>query len=86
MKIESSYLMSLPCFSGISADSTIGLLAVLVGDAAGEYAVYVSVVPLNIRDEVREGFEKHTARSGAKQTFKQAGYFFNGLDESKYRR
>jgi hypothetical protein len=84
MKIIGSDLLRFPSIAG-NSDAT-ALCAVLAEDAGGDYAVYVGIVPSSHIDLGKAQIENWIAGHGAKQTFRDAAYYFRGLDESKYRR
>jgi len=88
MKIIGKDIQMFPAFGGCgSPGGNTYLMAVLVEDEAGDYAVYVGGVPGDATDRGKyDAYADRVAGSGAKQRFRDAGYWFRGLDEAKYRR
>lgn len=85
MKVLKSYALAVPVING----GNMALVAVLVEDAAGQYAVYVGLVGDDdkLADKLsRDEINHWVARRGAKQSFTGAGYYFQGLDANLYRR
>lgn len=80
MKILNTYEMAVAT-RGVSAV----LFSVLVEGGAGQYAVYIAIVPPTTESN-RAHVANWVAAHGSKQTFKDAGYFFKGLEDEKYRR
>ena len=82
MKILNDYYINLPSPYGRPT-----LCAVLTEDDIGQRAVYISIAPDGTaEDEVlRYRFNEWTASAGAKQSYKQALYYFPMLREATYR-
>jgi hypothetical protein len=86
MKIIGKDIQMFPAFGGCgSRGSMTYLLAVLVEDNSGQYAVYVGGAPVDAVEKI-DTYAGQVACSGAKMNFREAGFWFRDLEESKYRR
>lgn len=87
-KILKTHTIYMPFFGKGIADTRVGVMAVLAEDLTGQYAVYVGAVPDTIGSDM-DAYDRAADRimgSGAKQTFRDAGLYFRGLEDAKYRR
>lgn len=88
MHILNTEIQSWPTVGYTDKPTTV--VAVLVEDASGQYAVYVGAGAFELQgdmnDQGRVAAAQWVAGHGAKLTLKKAAFFFSGLDESKYRR